>query len=362
MPGSRILLTGADSLPGSHILDLLLSDSNLSVRAVTRSEETAYIIPLQHRQGTLSTLDLTVIPEAELALPGAFDTALVDNADPFHAVIHTLTASPSDQADCLANLINLETETVIQFLRSVQVFAKEVRRVVIVTSLTPYARWLAEPQVDRNRRGPVDVQGTVRVDPEYVLATSKASDNIIYEAVSKWLRESGARFDIAWTTAPSIYGPSIRRLETSSDLLEANRRVWNILSNERRERMEAPPYGITHFLDVRDLALGAVRAVFNPQAGGKRFFITAGIMPSGSEIAKLLVASFPGLQGRVRMDGSPPVPPLEEDPSLDMTDTYLATTILGFLQYYSAEQTLTDTARQIVDLQQRKDWRRIIQS
>ncbi|KAF1848697.1 NAD(P)-binding protein [Cucurbitaria berberidis CBS 394.84] len=360
MPRRRILLTGADSLAGSHILNLLLSDNNSSVRAVVGSPERAYAIQHQHRQGTL---DLTVVPEEESTVPGAFDNALSDYGDPFHTVIHTVTANPSEEADCLARFINLETTTVIGFLKSLQEVAREVKRVVIVTSLTPYARWLIDPQIERSSRGAANaIHGSTVVDPEYILATSQASDNIIHDAVLRWMRESNAPFDNVWITAPSVYGPTVGLLETSSDLIEANRRIWNICSNEHREAMESPPYGIAQFLDVRDLALASVRAAYMTHASNKRFLISAGIMPSGSEIASFLVACFPGFQGRVQTNGTPAYRSFVEDPSVPFADIHLTATILGLSQYHSAEQTLADTARQILDLQQRKDWRRIIQS
>lgn len=85
-------------------------------------------------------------------------------------------------------------------------------------------------------------------------------------------------------------------------------------------------------------------------------------MPSTSEIAEILVASYPELRGRIRMDGSPPLQYDPENPSLDLMSIHMATVILGMSEYHSAEATIADTARQILDLQRRKEWRRIIQS
>lgn len=249
MPRTRILLTSADSLTGSHILYLLLSDGNLSVRAIVGSRENASAIQEQYRQGSSSTVDFTIIQEKDLVVPGVFDNALNEHAHPFNTVVHTLTAHSSDEADCLARFIHLESETLISFLRSVQQFAKQVRRVVIVATLTPFARWLQiERQSGRSTGGN---RSLVTTDPESILATSQAGDNIVHETVAKWTSDSRPQFDVVYITAPSCYGPALRPLETSSDLFEANRRIWNICSNERRERMETPPFGISHFLDVR---------------------------------------------------------------------------------------------------------------
>ena len=245
MPRTRILLTGADSLIGSHILHILLPDNSLSIRATVGSREKAQAIQQQYRLGSSSTLDFTFVPEKDLTGSGNFDDALRENGELFNTIVHALSAHPSEEADCLARFINLESEAVIRFLRSVQQLTKQVRRVVIVTSLTPFARWL---QIEGNSGG--GDPRSAGVDPEYVLATSQAGNNIVYDAVSKWVRESGATFDVVYITAPCCYGPAVRPLETSSDLFEANRRIWNICGNEP-ERMGTPPYGITQFLDVR---------------------------------------------------------------------------------------------------------------
>jgi nucleoside-diphosphate-sugar epimerase len=251
MAKTRILLTGADSLTGSHILAQLLSHDVISVRAVVNSREAAYTLHQQYRQTSFS-LDVVTVSDRDLKVPGALEDVLSDLSEPFHAVVHTLTANPSDEADCLARFINLETETTIRFLSAVQEVARVVGRVVIVTSLSPFAQWLVDPQVDREAG--TDINGhsdSPTTDLEYVLATSQASNNIVSDAVMKWMKESDAPFDVAYVTAPSVYGPTVYPLETSSDLAETNRQIWNICSSEPRERTEMPPYGITHFADVR---------------------------------------------------------------------------------------------------------------
>ena len=101
--------------------------------------------------------------------------------------------------------------------------------------------------------------------------------------------------------------------------------------------------------------------MFTANAGNKRFLISAGAMLSGSEIAEFLISCFPELRGRIRTGGSPPRQSNPED-SVDFFNTHMAATILGISECRSAENTLADTARQILDLQHRKEWRSVIQS
>jgi hypothetical protein len=251
MAKTRILLTGADSLTGSHILAQLLSRDSVSVRAVVNSREAAYTLHQQYRQTASSTLELVTVPERDLKKPGIFDDALRDLSEPFHAIVHTLSASPLDEADCLARFIKLEIEATTIFLGSIKEVAPAVKRVVIVTSLTPFAQWLIDPHVDRGSGRVINAQSSPVIDFENILATSQASNNIVNDAVMSWMKDTGVPFEVTYVTAPSVYGPTVHPLETSSDLTETNRRIWNICSSEPQERTETPPYGITHFADVR---------------------------------------------------------------------------------------------------------------
>ncbi|KAH8712235.1 hypothetical protein GQ44DRAFT_625341 [Phaeosphaeriaceae sp. PMI808] len=360
---TRVLVTGADGLAGSHILTQLLSYDGVSIRAVVNSQEAAHTLHHQYRRVPSSSLDVVTTSGRYFTAGSILYDTYGSFSAPFDAVVHTSSADASDEADCLARFIKIETEAVITFLKSIQETSKTVRRVVIVTSLTPFARWLVVPQVDR---GPGRSFGghsrPQEADADSILATCQASNSIVYEDVMKWVKTSGALFDVTYITAPSVYGPTVYPLETSSDLSETSRRIWNICSGEPRERTELPPYGMSHFTDVRDLATASIRALFIPEASNRRFVISAGIMPSGSHIAEELIAQFPELQGRIRMDVSPPRQRQVDSSSPDYLDSFLMTTVLGIPQLHSAEVTLVDTTRQILDLQQRKAWKRITQS
>ncbi|KAF1963758.1 NAD(P)-binding protein [Byssothecium circinans] len=364
MTRRRILVTGANNLVGSHILRRLLT-YDVSVRAVVESSEQVQSLRQQYPAWSHPRLDFAVVSHQELLSPNAFEQSIADRQEPFDTIVHTVTADPADEADCLARFVNLETESLTNFLRTVKLAGPQVQRVVFATSLSPFARWLVDPQVERSPSGGTPSHSrAASIDSEYVLATCQASDNIVHDALRKWMRDVRAHFDLVYLTAPSVYGPSIRPLQNSSDLQEANRRIWNICSNDSSERMTSPPYGIDYFADVRDLAFASVESAFVAQAGNKRFVISAGTMPSGSVIADLLIHRFPELASRVRPEGSPPrrTQSREENSPLDFVDTHLAATVLGLVHYRKVEDTLTDLAQQILELHRRKEWKRVIQS
>ncbi|KAL5120759.1 hypothetical protein ACEQ8H_001239 [Pleosporales sp. CAS-2024a] len=344
MTKTRILLTGADTLTGSQVLAQLLSYDDFSVRAVVRSAQAAQVLQ-RHRRSDSATLDCFTVAKRQSTTPGNLAPALHDPHDPFHAVVHILEAQSSDEADCLARFIKIDTETIIDFLRSVQ-------------HISPAVHSDRLPGHASSERSSSSAS-----DGDYILAASQASKNVINDAVLSWIRESRAQFDLVFITAPSIYGPAVHSLENSSDLTETNRRIWNVCSNEFLDQAVPSMHGLDHFADVRDVADAAVRSLFISKASNKCLVLSAGVMPSGSEIARLIVASFPELQGRVKLKRCPPRRSHNEDPPppLDFLETYLLSTVLGITKLRSAEATITDTVRQMLDLQRRKAWRSITQ-
>jgi nucleoside-diphosphate-sugar epimerase len=252
MSKTRILLTGADTFMGSHILAQLLSHDDVSVRAVLNTAEAVPALQSHYQRIFPSSVDFATVCECDFLVPGIFEDALRDSSEPFHAVVHTLSNESSDEADCLARFIKLQTDAIIGFLISVQEASRVVSRVVIVGSLIPFARWLGDPHTLRISDHVAPANSTYPiVDSEHILATSQASDNIVSDAVLTWAKQYGARFNIVFVTAPSVYGPAVHPLENSSELTETNRRIWNICSNEPLEQATRPPHGINQFSDVR---------------------------------------------------------------------------------------------------------------
>ena len=115
-------------------------------------------------------------------------------------------------------------------------------------------------------------------------------------------------------------------------------------------------------IKFQDFAVASVQAAFVPQAGNRRFMVSAGPMLSGAAIAQVLVGRFPELVGRVRFDTPPSRRQSTGLSPVGLADTQLTSTILGLRQYRRVEDTLVGIAEQIVDLQRRQNWRRIIQS
>ena len=136
MTTKQVLLTGANTLIGSHILDHLLS-LDLSVRAVVASKSDVQTLHQRYPPSNPRRLDFAVVSPHDCAVPGAYDDALDRQAGSFDTVIHTVSPDPSEEADCLSRFIHLETESLVNFIRSVRDVAPDTQRVVIVSCLTP---------------------------------------------------------------------------------------------------------------------------------------------------------------------------------------------------------------------------------
>ena len=104
-----------------------------------------------------------------------------------------------------------------------------------------------------------------------------------------------------------------------------------------------PPTGSFLFTDVRDLALAHVRAMELPEAGGKRFFVTAGLY-SNKQVEDVIRETHPGIAGR-----------LPKDTVDDMSrcsysyDNRRVREILG-IEFRSLKESVGDTVASLLEL------------
>lgn len=89
---------------------------------------------------------------------------------------------------------------------------------------------------------------------------------------------------------PLVLGPIIHNLQSLDALNTSNQRIRDIMTGKCKETI--PETGTFIWVDVRDLALAHVKAAELEQAGGKRYFLTAGYF-SNREIANIVRKNFP---------------------------------------------------------------------
>lgn len=93
-----------------------------------------------------------------------------------------------------------------------------------------------------------------------------------------------------------VYGPIAHHISSLSAVNTSNQRIRDIIQGKNKTAL--PPTGVFFWTDVRDLALAHVRAAEVPEAGGKRFFITAGYY-SNREIADAIKEAYPDLADQI---------------------------------------------------------------
>lgn len=98
---------------------------------------------------------------------------------------------------------------------------------------------------------------------------------------------------------PLVFGPLSHQLSNLSALNTSNQRIRDLILG--KYRTELPPTGTFIWVDVRDLALAHVRAAEIPEAGGKRFFITAGYF-SNRLVADVIKEGRPDLADQLPGD------------------------------------------------------------
>jgi nucleoside-diphosphate-sugar epimerase len=104
-----------------------------------------------------------------------------------------------------------------------------------------------------------------------------------------------------------------------------------------------PPSGTFLFTDVRDLALAHMRAIEVPEAGGKRFFITAGYY-SNKRIVDTIRETHPEIAPRLPQNP-------DDDFAKDVYeyDNSRARELLG-IEFRSLRDCISDTAASLIKL------------
>jgi nucleoside-diphosphate-sugar epimerase len=106
-------------------------------------------------------------------------------------------------------------------------------------------------------------------------------------------------------------------------------------------RTELPPSGVYLWVDVRDLALAHVRGIEVPEAGGERFFVTAGHY-SNKSIVEAIRETHPELDGHLApKDSSDDLPK-----NVYGFDNSKVVTILG-LKFRTLNETVSETVQSL---------------
>ncbi|KAN0103237.1 NAD(P)-binding protein [Hyaloscypha variabilis] len=268
----RVLLTGASGFISAHILATLL-DYGHDVVATVRSDEKAAKIKQSYSHLPDGRLSFAIV--ADGSSPEAFNEA-AQRDPPLDAVIHT--ASPfhfniEDPKDFLDPAI----KGTIGLLNAIKKGAPKVKRVILTLSFA------AIIDVSRPKNG-------------------AASKTFSERAAWEFMEKEKPNFALTTMYPPFVFGPTVFPLTGSESLNTSNHLTRNFLRGNFKDKI--PETGDFIWVDVRDLALGHVRAMEIEEAANKRFFITAGYF-NNRQIADAIRKHYPEYKEMLPTENAP---------------------------------------------------------
>ncbi|KAJ6108516.1 hypothetical protein N7523_009839 [Penicillium sp. IBT 18751x] len=323
----KVLLTGGSGFIAAHIVDILLQHGFETVVTV-RSEDKGKKILEAHPDTPKDKLSYVIVKD--VAQAGAFDEAVKSNP-PFDYVLHTASPFHFNVQDPVKDFLDPAIKGTTGILHAVKANAPEVKRVVITSSFAAIVNSKQHPRVySEENWNPVTWEEAM--DPANVY---RASKTFAEKAAWDFIKKEKPQFDIATINPPLVFGPIVHYLNSLEAINTSNQRMRNIIQGQMKEKIA--PTGTFLWVDVRDVALAHVRAIEVPEAGGHRFFITAGYF-SNKEIVDIVRDTHPELEPKLPPKDAPGDFPEE----IFEFDNSKSLQILG-LKYHSFKDTISDT-------------------
>jgi nucleoside-diphosphate-sugar epimerase len=155
------------------------------------------------------------------------------------------------------------------------------------------------------------------------------------KAAWEFVEQEKPNFDIATINPPLVFGPVVHYLNSLEAINTSNQRMRNLIRGDMKEKLA--PSGTFLWVDVRDVALAHVRAIEVPEAGGERFFVTAGFF-ANKDIADIIRGTHPELESKLPPKDSPSDLPKD----IYGYDNSKSQNVLG-IKYVPLKKTVVDT-------------------
>lgn len=331
-PNMKVLLSGGSGFIAAHCVDYLLQHGHDVVFTV-RSDDKGQKI-LSNHPGTPSS-KLSYVIVKDIAQETAFDEA-VKSDPPFDAVLHTASPFHFSVTDPKKDLLDPAIIGTTGILKAVKKSAPSVKRVVITSSFASIINANSHPKIySEEHWNPITEEEAVQNPGNAYRASKTFAEKAAWDFVSK----EKPNFDLATINPPLVLGPVVHYLNSLDAINTSNERIRNMIQGKLKDGL--PPTGVFLWVDVRDVALAHVKAMEIPEAGGKRFFVTAGYMSNG-EIASIIKTKFPDLADKLPAD-------LKSDRPEDIFgfDNSRSKQVLK-LEYRSLEDSIVDTVNSLL--------------
>ncbi|WWD19049.1 hypothetical protein CI109_103507 [Kwoniella shandongensis] len=335
--GAYVLLTGPSGFIASHTAKEFLKEG-FRVRGTVRSEEKGKYLKDLYAKDGLNDFDYVIVKD--IVEDGAFDEA-VKGVD---AVAHL--ASPfyvSDVKDP-QELIGPAVKGTTGILKSIQKNNPDIKRVVITSSV-------ASIMSTDSRKAPViyteedwNQDSISHVEKNGTKSTGghsyQASKTLAEKALWKFIEEEKPSWEGVAINPPLVLGEVIHQVDDPSKLNTSVAGFWAWATGQKKEDDLPAPQG--NWVNVKDVALGHVRALTVPEAAGQRFIVGAGAF-AGQDYVDILHKRFPELKN---IPVGKPGTHDEIVKNSNIFDGQKATKVLG-IKYETLEDTVVEMAESL---------------
>ncbi|RAL16171.1 SDR family oxidoreductase [Aspergillus homomorphus CBS 101889] len=326
-----ILVTGASGFVASHIIQRFL-EAGYNVRGTVRSASSAEIVQSRYPPEYTDQLSFAIVPD--IAVPGAFDSAVRDVSGVIHTASPFFLAVTDNEADLLQPAI----QGTLNLLNAIAAHGPTVSRVVVTSSfaaildlmkgLRPGYRYT---EADWNPCTYEEAKLTT--DVSFAYCASKAlAERKLWDWMSQQ-QQGQPTFSVTTICPPWIFGPALGEPNRGNNRLnESSEVIYNLINGSRSN---VPDHDFLAFANVSDVAEAHYQAYTREEAGGERFLVSGGRFLYG-EACEVIRKRFPQLRKKVPHAGGGAA-----------VETYVADgskaeRVLG-LRYRSLEDTLVET-------------------
>ncbi|KAF3916763.1 Dihydroflavonol-4-reductase [Dactylellina cionopaga] len=334
---TKVLLTGGSGFIAAHILELLVQRGYEIVTTV-RSEDKASKIREANPHAKLSVV---IVPD--IAQPDAFDEVV--KTPGLDVVLHTASPFHFNWLDAKTELLEPAITGTTSILKAIKKSAPGVKRVIVTSSFVSMlsVEGLQDPnkvfsESDWNPNTYEDGLTGNKV------AAYRVSKTVAEQSAWKFVAEEKPNFDLVTICPPLVFGPTVHHLSSLSAINTSNERFVDLVRGKWKNEI-LPSIGVNLWVDVRDVALAHVAAFEKPDAGGKRFFCTAGKF-CNREIAAAARKNFPGLKDKLP---SEEVMGGEYPPVVPGYDNSRATGVLG-IDWIDLEKSTVDNIKSLLTI------------
>ncbi|OTB04058.1 hypothetical protein M426DRAFT_321156 [Hypoxylon sp. CI-4A] len=338
----KVLLTGGSGFIAAHVLDVLLK-RGYEVVTTVRSEAKASQIRAKYPGAKL-----TVSIVADIAAPAAFDE-VIRSTPGLDYVQHTASPFHFNFTDPKTEILDPAINGTNSVFQAIKDHAPGVKRVVLTSS---FAAILTAADIANPDRVFTEADWNPNTYEDGLngphSTTYRVSKTCAEKAGWDFIEREKPGFDLATICPPLVFGPVAHHLASQKDINTSNQRFVDVIQG--KWKTEIPATGVHLWVDVRDVATAHVEAMERPEAGGQRFFTTAGFFDNARVAAAVRAAGFPELADKLPGDDAKLAEGATYRPgSTHGYDNSRTTKALG-IDWISIEQSAVDTVKSLLPI------------